>query len=61
MTPPTTVFPSRAWLVSVLLALALAVTIALVAGCSVNVPLGVDPRSDAAAPFDAEGVDAGGS
>jgi hypothetical protein len=58
MNPPTPVFPSRAWVASVLLALALAVAVALAAGCSVDVPLGVDPRSDAAAPADAG--DAGG-
>jgi hypothetical protein len=55
MNPPTTVFPSKTWLASVLLALALAVIVALAAGCSVDVPLGVDPRSDAAAPADAGG------
>ena len=53
MNPPTTVFPSKTWVASVLLALALVV--ALAAGCSVDVPLGVDPRSDAAAPADAGG------
>jgi hypothetical protein len=52
------ILPSRAWLVSVLAALALAVAIALAAGCSVDVPLGVDPHSDAAVPPDA--ADAGG-
>jgi hypothetical protein len=55
MNPPTTVFPSKTWAASVLLALALAVIVALAAGCSVDVPLGVDPRSDAAAPTDAGG------
>ena len=60
MSPPPTAFSSRAWLASVLVALPLALVVALAvaAGCSVDVPLGIDPRSDAAVP--ASAADAGG-
>jgi hypothetical protein len=62
MSPPPTAFSSRAWLalasVLVALPLALVVALAVAAGCSVDVPLGVDPRSDAAVP--ASAADAGG-
>ncbi len=53
--------PSRAWLVGLLAALVLAVAIAVAAGCSVDVPLGVDPHSDAAVrPVADAAADAGG-
>ncbi|HLK93038.1 MAG TPA: hypothetical protein VKZ18_24300 [Polyangia bacterium] len=54
------VYPSRAWLVGVLAALALAVAIALGAGCGVDVPLGVDPHSDAAVSPTADAATGGG-
>lgn len=49
----TAVVTSRTWLVGIIASLALAVAIALAAGCGIDVPLGVDPRSDAAVPADA--------
>jgi hypothetical protein len=41
---------SRRWLLGLVAVLALAGEIALGARCSVDVPLGVDPHSDAAGP-----------
>ena len=48
------------WLLGALVALALAVAGAFAASCSVDVPLGVDPHSDAAVHPAADAADAGG-